>query len=241
MAATSSATTSSTEAASRPPAAVLIVEVPARAPDTPAATEPGPTAAYYELDTPQVLPDFTTLEPYLVEVVSDVNYPSTNGDFAGSGLSNDFGVVFTGFIEVPQDDWYTLHTNSDDGSTLHVGDELVVSNDGLHGMQERSGMLALQAGRHAIRVEFFERGGGAGCIVSIEGGGMDKQPVADSMWSHEVELVGDANDDGMVDVLDLLQVILEWGPCPPTPCQSDLDGNGSVDVEDLLIVLGAWV
>jgi len=221
-------------------AAVLVLEVPARAPDTPAATEPGPTAAYYELDNPQVLPDFSTLEPYLVEVVSDVNYPSTNGNFAGSGLSNDFGVVFSGFIEVPVDDWYTLYTDSDDGSTLYIGEELVVSNDGLHGMRERSGMLALQAGRHAVRVEFFERGGGAGCIVSIEGGGMDKQPVADSMWSHEVEVVGDVNGDGIVDVLDLLQIILEWGPCPPVDCSSDADGNGVVDIEDLLVVLSAW-
>lgn len=221
-------------------AAVLILEIAARTPDAPAATEPGPTAAYYQLNDPQTLPDFDSLEPYLVEVITDVNYPSTNGNFAGSGLSNDFGVVFNGFIDVPVSDWYTIYTDSDDGSKLYVGDELLIDNDGLHGMREIGGTIALQAGRHAIRVDFFERGGGAGCIVRIEGGGLAKQVVPGSMWSHEVELVGDANDDGMVDVLDLLQIILDWGVCPPVDCPSDLDGNGSVDVEDLLIVLGAW-
>lgn len=220
--------------------AVLILSVPSRAPDAPVATEPGSTVAYYQLQDPQSLPDFSLLEPYLVEVVESIDFPSTNGNFAGSGLSNDFGVVFNGFIEVPEDDWYTLHTNSDDGSTLYIGDELVVSNDGLHGMQERSGTLALQAGRHAIRVEFFERGGGAGCIVSIEGGGLAKQVVSPSMWSYEVEVVGDANGDGEVNIIDLLQIIADWGPCPPLSCPSDLDGNLLVDVEDLLKVIAGW-
>ncbi len=221
-------------------ASVLILEIAARAPDTPSATEPGPTAAYYELNDPQVLPDFAALEPYLVETITDVNYPSTNGNFAGSGRSENFGVVFDGFIEVPTSDQYTIYTDSDDGSKLYVGDELLIDNDGLHGMREIAGTIALQAGRHAIRVEFFERGGGAGCIVRIEGGGLDKQAVPASMWSHEIEVVGDINEDGQVDVTDLLQVILDWGSCPPFNCPSDLDGNGLVNVEDLLIVLSGW-
>ena len=221
--------------------AVLIVYQQARAADTPAAVEVGTTVEYYDLDSPQVLPDFTQLVPYFSEVVSNVDFPSTNGDFAGSGMNDDFGCVFSGFIEVPTSGWYTLYTNSDDGSALYIGDQQVVENDGTHGMRERSGTIALQAGRHAIRVEFFERGGGAGCIVSIEGNGLDKQVVPDSMWSHEVQLPGDTNGDGMIDVLDLLQVILDWGQCPTEgDCLGDLDGSGVVDVEDLLIVIGAW-
>jgi len=221
--------------------AVLVVLVSGREPDTPAATEPGSMVAYYDLDNPQVLPDFDTLEPYLVEVVSNVDYPSTGGEFAGSGLSDDFGAVFTGFIDVPETQSYTLYTDSDDGSKLYIGDELIVDNDGLHGMVEKSGSILLGAGLHAIRVEFFERGGGAGCIVRIEGGGLEKQVVPGSMWSHEVEVVGDVTGDGVVDVLDLLEVIIEWGPCPPgEPCLADLNMDGTVDVEDILIVLGAW-
>lgn len=221
--------------------AVLIVYQQARAADTPAAVESGTIVDYYDLDTPQTLPDFDQLEPYLSEIVPDIDYPSTNGNFAGSGLNDDFGCVFRGFIEVPTSGWYTLYTNSDDGSALYIGEQQVVENDGLHGMRERSGTIALQAGRHAIRVEFFERGGGAGCIVSIEGDGLDKQVVPDAMWSHEVQLPGDTNGDATIDVLDLLQVILDWGQCPTEgDCLGDLDGSGVVDVEDLLLVIGAW-
>jgi predicted outer membrane repeat protein len=49
---------------------------------------------------------------------------------------------------------------------------------------------------------------------------------------------GDANEDGMVDVTDLLAAVGNWGPCEG--CSVDIDGNGVVDVTDLLIIVGNW-
>ena len=53
---------------------------------------------------------------------------------------------------------------------------------------------------------------------------------------------GDINGDGVVDTLDLLEVLSAWGDCPdpPAECPADLNGDGVVDVLDLLIVLGNW-
>jgi endonuclease/exonuclease/phosphatase family metal-dependent hydrolase len=53
---------------------------------------------------------------------------------------------------------------------------------------------------------------------------------------------GDINDDGLVDVADLLLLLGAWGQCPdpPADCDADLDGNGVVDVVDLLALLGNW-
>jgi YVTN family beta-propeller protein len=53
---------------------------------------------------------------------------------------------------------------------------------------------------------------------------------------------GDVTGDGVVDVDDLVQVILDWGLCDPPPagCPSDVDGNGSVDVDDLVTVILNW-
>jgi hypothetical protein len=48
----------------------------------------------------------------------------------------------------------------------------------------------------------------------------------------------DSNDDGVVDVGDILQLIGAWGPCGN--CDEDLDNNGVVDVADLLDLLSAW-
>ncbi|MHC5024790.1 MAG: hypothetical protein ACYTGG_12950, partial [Planctomycetota bacterium] len=50
---------------------------------------------------------------------------------------------------------------------------------------------------------------------------------------------GDVNGDGVVDILDLLALLGDWGPCPP-PCPSDIDGNGVVDIVDLLGLLANW-
>jgi hypothetical protein len=48
----------------------------------------------------------------------------------------------------------------------------------------------------------------------------------------------DVNQDGKVDFQDLLLVLVAWGPCPG--CPEDVDGDGEVDLEDLLLVLAGW-
>jgi choice-of-anchor B domain-containing protein len=49
----------------------------------------------------------------------------------------------------------------------------------------------------------------------------------------------DLNGDGAVDVTDLLALLAVWGNCPPK-CPPDLNGDGIVDVQDLLQLLSAW-
>jgi hypothetical protein len=46
---------------------------------------------------------------------------------------------------------------------------------------------------------------------------------------------GDINEDGEVAVDDLLILLSQWGSC--IGCSGDLDGNGSVGVDDLLLLL----
>ncbi len=48
----------------------------------------------------------------------------------------------------------------------------------------------------------------------------------------------DVNGDGIVDVLDLLDVLTDWGPCPG--CDTDVNGDDVVDVLDLLEILTDW-
>ena len=53
---------------------------------------------------------------------------------------------------------------------------------------------------------------------------------------------GDANGDGVVDVQDLVDVITNWGPCPPPPtdCVGDVFPDGVVGVQDLTMVILNW-
>jgi len=56
-------------------------------------------------------------------------------------------------------------------------------------------------------------------------------------WTPEFASA-DVTLDGIVDVLDLLGVLADWGPCPG--CPTDITGDGVVDVLDLLEVLAQW-
>ena len=49
----------------------------------------------------------------------------------------------------------------------------------------------------------------------------------------------DIAPNGSVDIDDLLAVIGAWGPCA-APCAPDIVRNGAVDIDDLLAVIAAW-
>ena len=48
----------------------------------------------------------------------------------------------------------------------------------------------------------------------------------------------DLNSDGAVSVNDLLLLIADWGAC--SNCEADFDNNNAVDVLDLLVLIAAW-
>jgi hypothetical protein len=71
--------------------------------------------------------------------------------------------------------------------------------------------------------------------------GFGTPPVVDlGAYERLVQSPADVDGDGDVDVDDLLAVILTWGECPPGPCPADVDGSGTVDVDDLVIVILSW-
>ena len=103
--------------------------------------------------------------------------------FPGYARKDQFGCVFEGFIEVPDTAIYTFYLTSDDGSTMEIGDKLVVNNDGFHGMVEVEGQVALEAGKHPIRIKFFQGAGGYGLNFEYLHEGEKINPPAD-MFSH---------------------------------------------------------
>ncbi len=200
---------------------------------------PGVIAKHYEIPESSVLPDFATLVPIASEILPQIEIPSTGGVFAGSGRTDLVASAFTGWLEVPTASVWTLFTDSDDGSRLWIEDTLVVDNDGLHGMLERSGTIALAAGRHPVRVEFFENFGGAGLIVRWSSPGTPKATIPVEAWSHGGTVVSaDLDGDGSVGGSDLAIMLSAWGSCGG--CPADLDGDGSVGGGDLAILLASW-
>jgi hypothetical protein len=116
------------------------------------------------------------LQPGLVEVIYsgtefntqllariDPKLETNFGDGpAAPGLPVDrFSVIWTGFIEVPVTDNYTLFFNHDDGGRLWIDDKPVFNNWGT-GIIPEVAQLQMTAGLHRIKVNYCEGGGTGG-------------------------------------------------------------------------------
>jgi hypothetical protein len=66
----------------------------------------------------------------------------------------------------------------------------VVDNDGMHASMERSGMVTLGWGLHAIEVRYFEQAGGQELSVNWQGPGIVKAGIPDSMLFHGTGVTG---------------------------------------------------
>ena len=86
-------------------------------------------------------------------------------------------LAFEGLLQVPADGIYEFYLTSDDGSRLYIGDTLVVDDDGIHGLVEKSGHVGLRAGLHPLRIEWFNAAAGMGLTVFWAGPGFEKQAV----------------------------------------------------------------
>ncbi len=142
---------------------------PLRSPENPANAVAGLDYKYYE-GSWSSLPDFNNLTP----VKTDVTATPTIGP---RKRDNAYGLRFVGYVSVPADGVYTFYTSSDDGTKLLIGNTEVVTNDGVHGDQEKSGTIGLKAGMHALTIVYFQGDGGQSLSVSYSGPGIGKQTI----------------------------------------------------------------
>lgn len=131
---------------------------------------PGLNVDYYEVDSLQKLPDFAALKPAEKGTVESValNLPFRR-------RSNHYALRFHGQILAPKKGEYRFATRSDDGSAMFIDGEMVVDNDGTHGMRRREGKRALEAGAHAFELVYFNGGGGGGLQVFWDADGQPGQ------------------------------------------------------------------
>lgn len=84
----------------------------------------------------------------------------TEGIYIPEEVKGNIGLVFTGYINIPDDGIYSFYTYSDDGSYIKIDGEMIVDSDGPHSRIERSGQAALKKGLHAIEARYFDHSGG---------------------------------------------------------------------------------
>jgi hypothetical protein len=98
----------------------------------------------------------------LTRTDATVNFDWGSGGPDPSVASDSFSVRWTGQIQAPFSETYTLFTVSDDGVRLWVNGVLVVDNWTDHAPTENSGTIGMTAGQKVdLKMEFYENGGGA--------------------------------------------------------------------------------
>jgi alpha-L-fucosidase len=134
--------------------------------------------SYYEGDWDS-LPDFRSLRPLKEGTVPSVG-------IAHALTPDHFGFRFEGYVRVPADGVYEFSIESDDGSSLSVGESLFINNDGLHGLTGRRGVAGLKAGFHRLRIGYFEKTGSQELNLLWGRPGGPLTAVPDSALTHTV-------------------------------------------------------
>jgi len=146
--------------------------------------QPGLVAKIYELPTmPATLTKINfTGKPGLTAIAGNIN--------AGSDefrpYKNQFALTAEGYLFLDKDDNILLQLASDDGSRLYLDNQLLIDNDGPHGMDPKDAEVAIRAGYHPIRIEYFQGGGGRGLSLKwARTGTPEFKVVPESNFSHK--------------------------------------------------------
>ncbi|WP_342770539.1 MULTISPECIES: PKD domain-containing protein [unclassified Methanoculleus] len=119
---------------------------------------------------------------------------SDEEDWPNSTLNKteQFSVVYEGYLLVPADATYTFYLTSDDGSRLWIdavdeGAEPLIDHWGYHKPEEKNSSIHLSAGSHPIKVKMFENNGAAVLYLEWSSPDFERKPV-DSFCQGTVQV-----------------------------------------------------
>lgn len=137
--------------------------------------KPGLRYGYYEKQW-SVLPDFSQLKAVATGICNGPDLAVKKQDY-------NYGVVYTGYLNIPETGVYQFLLTSDDGSLFRI-DGKTLRNDGLHAMETKTINVALEKGWHTVEIRFFQAGGGDGLTVAWKRGNQPEAAIPESNWSH---------------------------------------------------------
>lgn len=212
-----------------------------RSPDNPAEPQPGVQVSYYMLTNPTGMPNFDSMTPYFSDILPNINYPSTTGNFATSALNQNVGAVFDGYVNVPFPGLYRFEVESSDGAVLWIGDDLVVDNSGLHDVQTDWGVVGLLPGLHQVHIEYFEATGNAALIVRNALDGLTPAVIPTSAWFYSTAAPdpcpADFNHDGALDFFDVQNFLAAFAA---HNASADINDDNSFDFFDVQAFLALF-
>ncbi len=93
------------------------------------------------------------------------------------------GLVFDGYLRIETPGLYTFTLNSDDGSRLSIGGNVIVDNDDIRDQpQTLSGDVQLDKGIYPAQIKYFQHDGTSVLDLKWEGPGFKKQHIPADAW-----------------------------------------------------------
>jgi subtilisin family serine protease len=202
-------------------------------------TLPGLDAAIFDLGpvSPTSTQDLAGRTPDNWTAWSTVNFSPTSGHFADTGLSDNFGIVATGFFVAESDGLYTFGLTCNEGARLFINGSLVVDHDGLHAFSYKPGTALLREGLHALRIEYIEAFSVAGLVASVEGPRTGIGPIPSTLLRRygpptlDVDASGSVNPDDLADFIAFFFL---------TDHRADFDRSGLINPDDLADFITAY-
>jgi hypothetical protein len=136
---------------------------------------------------PGLVAQLRTAEKYttaVIEAAPNLNAVVTDNFELLPLCPDKCGLVWQGYLNFDQTAGYTFSTSSDDGSRLYIDGQLVVNNDGDHGLTTKTGSAFLQRGWHSVKVVYYNSGGGGAMEVKFGLIGGEMMPIPASMMAH---------------------------------------------------------
>lgn len=145
---------------------------------------------YNQTKTPVALQDINfAATPNLTAIAG--NLDAEGADFGP--FTDNFALRAEGFLYLDKDDNILFQLGSDDGSRLWIDNREIINHDGPHGLEPKEAEVALRAGYHPLRVEYFQGGGGRGLQLKwARFGNSEMKAVPENAFFHK--RAGDPNN-----------------------------------------------
>ena len=145
----------------------------------PADTEPGVAWSALELAAPWV--------PRLDDMTPSAQGTLPRPDLKIAPRRNDVAILYSGYVEVPEDDEYRFSVSTDTGALLRIGGATVIDADfGYQPGRGTSGAVRLQAGRHPFRLYYMRHEAGEPQLtLQWSRAGRPAQDIPAAAFSHD--------------------------------------------------------
>jgi len=100
--------------------------------------------------------------PFLTQIEPAIDHSWADGTGPAPGVTDQFSVRWTADLEIVIADTYTFTANTDDGTRVWLGDDLIIDSWIDKGASDiLSSPITLEPGIYALRMEYYENGSGA--------------------------------------------------------------------------------